>query len=99
MYAYHSPWHYQLSLLSRQPGNQEFWRPTSHSKEKPLKLQETIRINNTILRLIESKYNDPPSCWPRTAEARYYRTLLNETQLAIDSLKHGGIALEPPESP
>ena len=58
-------------------------------------LKQTIITNRNILALIESKYPDPPSCWPQTPESRYYTKLLQDTQHAQEALRHGGLATPP----
>lgn len=61
-------------------------------------LAQTIAINNRILVLIESKYEE---LWPaayNTPEARYYRMLARDTDQAKLALSHSGIAVPDPES-
>ena len=58
-----------------------------------MNLQETVKINKRILALIKSKYEDPPSLWPRGLESRYYDHLSRDTQKAEEALKHGGLIL------
>ena len=58
-------------------------------------LQKTVKVNLQILHLIETKYQDPPSLWPKGVETRYYAKLLQHTHQAVDALRHGGLA--PPQ--
>lgn len=55
-------------------------------------LQDTIKINTQILKLIEAKHDDMPSLWNTSPETRYYKQLLAETDVARSALEHGGLA-------
>lgn len=54
-------------------------------------LSTTVILNRKILTLIESKYTEPSSLWPKTPESRYYAKLLDDTRKAELALEHGGL--------
>ena len=47
-----------------------------------MNLQDTITLNQRIMALIESKYLDPPSLWPRGPDRSYHKRLLRDTVAA-----------------
>lgn len=55
-----------------------------------MNLQDTILLNQRIMGLIESKYLDPPSLWPRGPDRSYHNRLLADTIKAQRLLKRIG---------
>lgn len=60
-------------------------------------LQQAVKINRQILRLMQSKYDQFFPGAYNTPEARYYKLLERDTFQAEEALKHGGLTLLPDE--
>jgi hypothetical protein len=57
-----------------------------------MNLADTLKTNNQIMALIESKHPEPAYLCPRNTEAPYYKHLVLDTRKARQALKHGGLA-------
>jgi hypothetical protein len=57
-----------------------------------MNLTDTLKTNNQIMALIESKHPEPAYSWPRNTETLYYERLVLDTHKARQAIKAGGLA-------